>query len=142
MNSPPILSIYPFRLICFIIDSRNIHSYGVLPMFIIRYIQFSGNIPIEVQCDTATASKIAKENSSPGRTARKPAQRIPSDHRLQADNHYLHPDCHNAVGNHHSGDMVFPSDYELRIKENNHEIARTIGLKVKSDFDRIIDKAR
>ncbi len=35
----------------------------------------------------------------------------------------------------------FRQDYELRIKENSHEIARTIALKVRSDFNFIIRQA-
>ncbi len=35
----------------------------------------------------------------------------------------------------------FRQDYELRIKENSHEIARTIALKVRSDFNAIVRQA-
>ncbi len=35
----------------------------------------------------------------------------------------------------------FRQDYELRIKENSHEIARTIALNVRSDFTAIIRQA-
>ena len=36
---------------------------------------------------------------------------------------------------------LFMQDYELRIKENSHEVARTIALKARSDFNGIIKQA-
>lgn len=36
---------------------------------------------------------------------------------------------------------LFRQDYELRIKENSHEVARTIALKARSDFNTIIRQA-
>jgi adenylate cyclase len=36
---------------------------------------------------------------------------------------------------------LFRQDYELRIKENNHEIARAIALKVKGDFSAVVRQA-